>query len=262
MARFALDELNSAQQQKKLREDLKKARAKFSTSKNTEAQFAARLKKIASVIDETIKGMYDGSVGSVYAIDALLQQYAITIGPWAEAVVKRMHIEVCARNNKAWEAASATMGVELKRQLDGAPVGVELRKLLNDQVTLIKSIPLDAAKRVHDLTLKNITIGGRPESLVSEILGLGSVTEGRARLIARTETARTGSLLTQARATSINSPGYFWETARDGTVRPSHHKLQGQFIKWSEPPTTDGLTYHAGQGPNCRCWSRPAFQDD
>jgi uncharacterized protein with gpF-like domain len=33
--------------------------------------------------------------------------------------------------------------------------------------------------------------------------------------------------------------------------------MDGQFVKWSEPPTLDGLTGHAGALPNCRCYPEP-----
>uniref|UniRef100_A0A3B0MF58 Phage head morphogenesis domain-containing protein n=1 Tax=Arsenophonus endosymbiont of Trialeurodes vaporariorum TaxID=235567 RepID=A0A3B0MF58_9GAMM len=62
------------------------------------------------------------------------------------------------------------------------------------------------------------------------IANSGKVTASRAKMIARTELGRATQALTQARALAIGSTGYIWRTAHDGDVRPSHKKLEGQFI--------------------------------
>lgn len=80
-------------------------------------------------------------------------------------------------------------------------------------------------------------------------------------VIARTEVARTSSVLTQARAEHAGSTGYIWRTARDGDVRPSHKAMNGRFVRWGEPPTLDNLRGHAGCLPNCRCYADPVIPD-
>jgi len=128
--------------------------------------------------------------------------------------------------------------------------------LLAEQVTLIQSIPIEAAQRVHRLTLAGLEDSTRFQEIAKEIKNSTGVAESRAVLIARTEVARTSTTLTQARAEHIGSEGYFWETAGDSTTRKSHREMQGKFVKWSDPPTLDGLKGHAGCTPNCRCWPR------
>jgi len=139
--------------------------------------------------------------------------------------------------------------------------------LLKEQVDLITSLPREAAERVHELTLKNITSGMRPETLAKEILRTGDVTVSRAVLIAVTETSRTASLLTQVRAMNIGAEGYIWRTAKDADVRPEHRALEGKFVRWNDPPIAGkgkggaDQHYHAGQGPRCRCWMEPVLPD-
>ena len=41
--------------------------------------------------------------------------------------------------------------------------------------------------------------------------------------------------------------------------RPAHRAMEGKFIKWSQPPTLDGMTGHAGEFPNCRCHPEPVI---
>ncbi|EOT9334790.1 phage minor head protein [Escherichia coli] len=69
-----------------------------------------------------------------------------------------------------------------------------------------------------------------------------------------TELGRATGALDQARALSIGSNGYIWRTAEDGDVRHSHREMEGKFVEWGRPPTLDGMTGHAGELPNCRCY--------
>ncbi|WP_265340329.1 phage minor head protein, partial [Salmonella enterica] len=83
--------------------------------------------------------------------------------------------------------------------------------------------------------------------------------KSRADLIARTELGRATGALDQARALSIGSNGYIWRTAEDGDVRHSHREMEGKFVEWGRPPTLDGMTGHAGELPNCRCYKEIVF---
>ena len=137
-----------------------------------------------------------------------------------------------------------------------------LRQFLSEQVKLITSLPLDAAQRVHELTLQGITEGTRAKAIAAEILKTGRVTESRAKLIARTEVARTASGLTMARAVHVGCTHYYWRTSGDSDVRKSHKEMNGMIVPFNHPPTlSDGTTTHAGQIFNCRCWIQPLLED-
>jgi SPP1 gp7 family putative phage head morphogenesis protein len=134
------------------------------------------------------------------------------------------------------------------------------------QVELIKSIPLDAAERVHKLTTQAISAtAGRADEVAKDILRSGAVSTGRARLIARTETSRTAALLMQSRAEFVGSKHYIWHTSEDSDVRPEHKRLNGKTFAWASPPnagtSTDPMYYHPGCGPNCRCYAEPILPD-
>jgi len=85
----------------------------------------------------------------------------------------------------------------------------------------------------------------------------------RATLIARTETARTASVLVQARAQHVGAESYVWKTAGDWKVRPSHRKLNGTVHRWDDPPLSDLPDYHShpGQIFNCRCVALPIIPE-
>jgi len=175
-------------------------------------------------------------------------------------------MEVDQRDREKWRALGTEISLQLHRGIAEAPVGERMRELLAEQVGLIKSIPIEAGERVHKLTLQGLEDSTRAKAFVEEIQRSGEVAESRAMLIARTEVARTASVLTQVRAEAAGSTSYVWETSRDGTVRPGHRAMQGVVCRWDDPPAveeSDGTHHeHPGTIWNCRCWARPIVELD
>ena len=172
-----------------------------------------------------------------------------------------MITDVNHQDRKAWAERTEEMAKALRDEILHADTGAAMRGLLAEQVTLIKSIPLDAAKRVHELTLQGIEDATRANEIAKEIQRSGEVATSRAQLIARTEVSRTAATLTEARAKATGSEGYIWRDSGDKTTRHSHHLMNGKYVRWDSPPTLDKLTGHAGCLPNCRCWPEPVIPD-
>lgn len=232
--------------------DIKRARADFSASRRAETQFNVKLRKVASYIEEIVKTAADGSLHSAILIGKLMAVYSEQLTPWAQAIVRRMHTQVASRDKQQWRKYAAQLGSEYKKEMTETPVGELFDRLMAEQVSLIKSMPLEAAQRVHDLTKANITEGKRGTTLIEEIMEQGKVSRSKAKLIARTETARTASKMTEARALSVGSTSYVWRTARDANVRHTHRKLEGKTFRWDNPPECDpGHHAHPGQIWNC-----------
>lgn len=209
-----------------------------------------------------IRGFDPSVPGITASIAASLERYAQIIEPWATAVANRMISEVAARDRKQWMMVSAQMGRALHKEIETAPTGALLRQRLSEQVSLIKSIPEDAAKQVHELTIGAAVEGKRPDDLVDEIMRIGGVTRSRATLIARTEVARTATELTRARAEHVGSKQFIWRTMKDENVRKSHRRLEGKVFSWDDPPECDP-GYHALPGGifNCRCYPEPILTE-
>lgn len=193
----------------------------------------------------------------------MLAKYAEALEPWATQAATQMLTDVNHRDVQAWREMAKELSVELRREIQSAPTGELFKALLNEQVSLIKSLPLEAAQRVHELTIKGLEDSTRSREIAKEIMRSGEVTESRATLIARTEVARSASSLTQARAAHVGSEGYIWRTSGDGDVRHSHKEMNGKYVRWDSPPTlSDGTTTHAGQIYNCRCYPEPVLPED
>lgn len=184
------------------------------------------------------------------------------IEPWAHSVSAYMLADVARRDAKQWKQMSADISAGLRQELENAPVADVMNALQQEQVRLITSIPLEAAERVQRIAEESVVAGARSNYLFSKLMETEAVTEARARLIARTEVSRAAANLVEARASYAGSDGYIWRTVRDANVRESHKEMEGRYVRWSEPPTLDNLTGHAGTMPNCRCFAEPVFRDD
>jgi SPP1 gp7 family putative phage head morphogenesis protein len=204
-----------------------------------------------------------GIVTDLGALLDMLNRYSALITPWATSVANAMVSDVNRRNELIWKRVGKQMGREIRNEIATSPQGIVYRDLMAENVDLIKSIPLKAGERVQKLTTEALSTGRRAESIAREIQNTTRVSKSRARLIARTEVARTSALFTQARAMQVGSEGYIWRTSEDSDVRETHKAQNGKYIRWDKPPKTDKDLdpYHAGCGPNCRCYPEPVFPE-
>jgi len=241
------------------------ARERWRLARRAESAYATQLRRIARTVGDIVRGVApDGVVddGVERSIRYLLDQYSTLLRPWAERVGQRMIEDVAVRNFKAWMEVSREIGVALRREIETAPTGEAMRAALAAQVSLITSLPREAAERVHHLTTEARISGRRAESIADEILATGDVTRSRAETIAFTEVSRTNTELLKARSLHIGADTYIWTTAGDADVRPDHRILNGKLIRWDAPPIADrraGRRAHAGAIYRCRCTPRPVL---
>jgi SPP1 gp7 family putative phage head morphogenesis protein len=246
--------------------DFRAARTAWAQSRRAETHYAGQLRKLCRNIEFIISGgVVEENPTDTSAIEQMLLAYANLITPWAETTAERMLRDVDQRGRRQWAQHSRMMSRAIREEIERAPTGSILRRLQDEQVTLIKSLPLQAAQRVHDIAIRGITEGTRGEDIVADIMQTGHVAMSRAVCIARTETSRAASNLTQARAEYIGSTKYIWRTASDADVRDDHKKLNGKTFEWNNPPVADkrsGATAHPGCIYNCRCYSEPLIHEN
>lgn len=86
-----------------------------------------------------------------------------------------------------------------------------------------------------------------------------------AKLIARTETAKLQSAITENRSRKLGSKAYFWLSSHDQRTRESHREMNGVIVFWrpkDEKPLRDNMRGNAGEFPNCRCAEMPIVDTD
>jgi SPP1 gp7 family putative phage head morphogenesis protein len=233
-------------------------------TRGAELRYGSQLRKVAEQVGAILRPFTPGDMSQVPTIEQLLKAYSDMLKGWATQTASNMLMDVALRDEQAWQTMAKELSRGLREEIRNAPTGRVMQALLAEQVTLIQSIPLEAAQRVHRLTLEGIENSTRAKEIAEEIMRTEEVTTSRAVLIARTETARTATTLTQARAQSIGADSYIWRTSGDSTVRSDHKKLNGKIFRWDDPPIADeqsGTRANPGCIWNCRCFAEPIIPD-
>lgn len=279
--------------------DAKKAareskKSKFKASSAAERDFYRALKRVAQMSGSIVDAHTEGAdITSLKKMTKALEDYSKQIEPWARRQSAKMLEAVSRSNIRAYKRDSKAIGKALEAGVGQGETGRVAVALMNEQVALIKSLPIEAGLRAQRIAAENFLKGNRaqvdPETVErflrerrqdiefhnmfarasgtaefkEEMERSTEVAVNRAKLIARTETARANSSFVQARAQSVGSTHYIWRTTMDGAERESHAKMNGKTIAYANPPRlSDGTTGHAGTFPNCRCWQDPVLPDD
>jgi SPP1 gp7 family putative phage head morphogenesis protein len=270
-------ETQSERRQRKRAEEDARADEAFRRAHNAQRSYGAALRGYAKQIAHIIRYHAEGDPLVVppeklpHLMEAL-RRYRLGSGPWARATAWRMLLEVNQRNLTAWRKHAAAMSAALRLELSTAPVGEALQALLAAQVDLITSLPWDAARDVQEASTDALLTSARYPEREAEIEAalarahpdwIERKLRTRATLIARTETARSASVLVQARAEHIGANEYEWLTSGDWKVRPSHRRLNHSRQRWDDPPLSDAPDYHShpGQIFNCRCVALPILPE-
>jgi SPP1 gp7 family putative phage head morphogenesis protein len=218
-------------------------------------------RQIGSIVQSIISfhTRADGTIDDTDKLFEDLTQYSESLGTWANTYWSKL----LQRQAKALSADFKRQGLSI--DLQSPMFRAKIRQMLDEQVTLIKTLPLNAAKVAQDYASKAAQeTGERHESLIRKLQGLEpGYPEYAARRLARTEVAKTQSLIVQAQAESLGIKQYIWRTAEDEDVRASHQKMNGKICSFDDPPEVEpGKRYHAGQFINCRCYCEPLLPND
>lgn len=257
--------------------DAKKTiKGKFKPSSQAESQFYKSLRRVAHASGSIVDSHIDGSeIKDPKKMQKALESYSEALTPWARRQSAKLLEQVQKSNKRAYQNKSKAMGAALELNVAEKNVGSVALRLLNEQVALIKSIPLEAGLRAQKIAYESFFHGTRAEpnqDTIAELQKqLGLTTEvaiSRAKLIAVTETARANAAINQSRAVAVGSNQYRWHNSGDEAVRDAHKfykgkRMQGMIFSWDNPPTLDdGTVGHPGTFPRCRCFAEPVFDTE
>ena len=140
-------------------------------------------------------------------------------------------------------------------------------KIVKQNFKMIKSIPESMMKvwKQKDVTtlLRQVLEGkvGRG-TFEAQLRKHGAK---NAKLIARTETAKLQTAISETRSREVGSVAYIWRSSNDRRTRPSHRKMNDVVVFWrpyEEQPLLDNMRGNAGCFPNCRCHVLPIFDEE
>lgn len=193
-------------------------------------------------------------------IQRRLFDYSEQIRDWAADVGGLMVKRTAKIDYDTWLRVGEGISRQTRKLLKSKGVGAEYSRLQQSQIDLITSLPRQAAQDVQEWVKDGLSKGQRFDEIAKRIKkDLGAKSDSRAVLIARTETARSRSNFTQARAKDVGSTHYIWHTVGDGTVRSMHAKLDGTIQRWDDPPVCEhgrgGMPVKGNPGTVWNCFT-------
>ena len=186
----------------------------------------------------------------------------------SEVLARRMVSAVNIRNARTWREAAARsqksrkLYLLLNRQLTGTALGRRVDELVAANAKYISSIAEEQASVLVGQINRAIQQGARPGTIAKMARNhFPKLLRSRVNLIARTESQKISTALTQARSEEVGAEFYLWSTSEDVRVRTSHKKMNDVLIPWNDAPNPEALngekstlgSYHVGSCPNCRC---------
>lgn len=239
-----------------------------------ELLYQRRLRKLMRELEKKLK-----KVTGLSNILNTLREFAKSkeFKQYAEATARKMVTGIFTDAGKTWRTAARvnSKGREiyeaLKDEIDNTSIGISIKEQTDRNARLIKSMPERIRVEITDIVARE-SMGGRRASEIAEDLQerFPEMLKAKADLVARTETSKTESALTRARAENLGIKAYIWRSSEDGRVRDSHKKMDNVICFFSQPIVPEkifgikttlkpGL---AGEFPNCRCYIEPIIRLD
>lgn len=230
--------------------------ALFDHEKTYRVRVARAYKRIAQIVQGIISRHVTatGQIDDPIALRRELASYGDQVGKWAQDFWGKL----LPQQQKLLERDWKSKGVRLPAH--SPSVQAAIARAQAEQVDLIKTLPRTAAEKAQEMAEKAaLETGDRSDKLIAQLQGLEpGYPEFAARRLARTEIAKSQSLLVEAQAKDAGVTHYVWCTMDDEAVRDSHKKLDGQIFRFDDLSDKDGDGCPApGQIYNCRCYARP-----
>ena len=153
-----------------------------------------------------------------------------------------------------------------------------------EQVSLITKASQDMLDTVARRIREGVKAGKSARQVTAMInADLPGISYRRARIIARDQTAKLNSALTQGRMADAGIETYIWSTSEDERVRgnptglypkalPSHYVMNGKVCRWDDPTVWlengewvkragDAPYFHPGMAIMCRCVAIPNWDE-
>lgn len=243
-------------------------------------------KEIAELFRSEIAQKYIKSQKEASAMDASIASKArilmnLLLDKFSQLFAFKSRLLAERMVNNTTKASSAVLHTSLK-QLSGGlslktgvvPKGMEevAKALIEENVSLIKSIPQEYLKNVTGAVMRSITTGAGMADLLPEIKKYSGQSERRATNIALDQTRKAYNSINKARMQKIGVKQFEWVHSGGGQFpRESHRKINGHIFNFENleaqqaalgvPEKDQGIPGHP---INCRCTMIPIikFEDE
>ncbi|MBZ9633063.1 phage minor head protein [Clostridium sp. FP1] len=236
-------------------------------NKQIELKYRRSLQRVNKKIMDAIKGLqtveqinsalhkvYNSGMFQILA-NSIANRF-VTSANIIDAKTWRDAARAGSKSKKIYEALQKTLNTNIGRTVD--------RQILKN-ANLIKTLPLTLSKELTKFISTKTYEGIRASEIAETLEGkIFQYTHARANTIARTESSKAMTALTEARSKDVGVNWYVWKSASDQRVRNAHKHMQGVLVRFDDPPSPEALVgekdvgnYNAGNIYNCRCFPRP-----
>ena len=140
-----------------------------------------------------------------------------------------------------------------------------INAVVNENVSLIKSIPSQYFTQVEGIVMRSVARGGDLKQLTDDLQHQFGVTRRRAAFIARDQNSKANGALSRARMLEVGIDEAIWCHSHGGhEPRPSHVKAGRDKQRfdlrkgWFDPDAKEWII--PGQLIGCKCFSRPVLR--
>lgn len=234
----------------------------FKRNESNEREYSIKLQRKALQISRELS-----KAKSVSEIDRIVKRYGNNPKylKWAESVAKEMIEGQDLKSKKIWKMyfnqLRGKQSKNLSSRLKKLYEKMKLDDLIKENEKIIKSFPATmgekAKNKYRELVKQNVTGGTRASQIAKYLREIGIA---RADLIARTETGKAATAITERRSKDLGLTAYIWKTSLDKRVRQSHRIMNNVICFWSDKPIPgiyedpkNDRKVAPGEDFNCRC---------
>lgn len=141
-----------------------------------------------------------------------------------------------------------------------------LRAIIQQNVSLIKSIGADYFSEIEGAVMRSVSVGGDLKVLTDHLMQSYGATRRRAELIARDQNSKATSAMNRANQLDAGFRRAVWVHSSAGKVPRQDHvafasgRDGGPTYDLDKGAYISGEWIHPGQLINCRCYSRPVLE--
>lgn len=186
-------------------------------------------------------------------LDELIKRWMGRFNTRAKEIAKTYITHQYRHSDSAFRQALKESGWAIDFKMSQAMTDA-LNAQIADNIGLIKSIPQQYHQKVEGIVMRSYTVGADLETMIKELKALYPAASHRAVLIARDQSAKANSVVTQARQIELGIEEAIWIHSRGGkTPRPDHVAANGKKYKVKEGCLISGKKIQPGWMINCGC---------
>lgn len=176
-----------------------------------------------------------------------------------------------ADKKKFYRHLDKHLGVSLENILERENIKDSFSLAIEQNLDLIKTLTEKQLSRIKNVVLSDLRAGNfSPKTIRDTIVHDFGISSRHADFIARDQSHKMTSTLSQLRYQNLGVTKYVWVTAHDRRVRgtpkskdgkypnakPSHYAREGKTFEFKNPPKGGA----PGEDYNCRCYASPVME--